>query len=91
MPEREHTNERDPEEVLDESAVEGTETEEDLGSVDPAQFGRAIVSGTDWTADTIITQLAVREDLFPRSPLRDKVSLGAQRIWSRNHPPYCGS
>jgi hypothetical protein len=62
----------DTEEVLDESVVEGTETEEDLGSVDPAQFGKAIVSGTDWTADTIISQLSKGNiDLDPTFQRRD--------------------
>jgi hypothetical protein len=60
------------EDVLEELTLEGTETEEDLGSVDPAQFGRAIVSGTDWTADTIITQLEKRNiDLDPTFQRRD--------------------
>jgi len=60
----------DPE--LDELTVEGVETEEDLGSVDPAQFGRAIVSGTDWTADTIINQLSKGNiDLDPTFQRRD--------------------
>jgi len=60
------------EDALDESAVEGTETEEDLGSVDPAQFGKAIVSGTDWTADTIISQLSKGNiDLDPTFQRRD--------------------
>jgi hypothetical protein len=62
----------DAEEVLDDSAIEGTETEEDLGSVDPAHFGKAIVSGTDWTADTIISQLSKGNiDLDPTFQRRD--------------------
>ena len=60
------------EDLLDEPALEGTETEEDLGSVDPAQFGRAIVSGTDWTADTILSQLQKGNiDLDPTFQRRD--------------------
>lgn len=62
----------DVEDVLDEPAAEGTETEEDLGSVDPSQFGRAIVSGTDWTAGTIIDQLSKGNiDLDPTFQRRD--------------------
>lgn len=53
----EQSNSDDADDTVEESTLEGTETEEDLGSVDPAQFGKAIVSGTDWTADTIISQL----------------------------------
>ena len=75
MSEKKRTEQYDPdgaEDVLEESALEGTETEEDLGSVDPAQFGRAIVSGTDWTADTIISQLAKGNiDLDPTFQRRD--------------------
>ena len=75
MSEKKRTEQHDPddaEEVLEDSALEGTETEEDLGSVDPAQFGRAIVSGTDWTADTIISQLKKGNiDLDPTFQRRD--------------------
>jgi len=57
---------------LDDVALEGNETEEDLGTVDPAQFGRAIVSGTDWTADTIVSQLGKGNlDLDPTFQRRD--------------------
>jgi len=75
MSEKKRTEQHDPDDVqdvLDESAPEGAETEEDLGSVDPAQFGRAIVSGTDWTADTIISQLTKGNiDLDPTFQRRD--------------------
>src|ERR1700730_10854943 len=37
---------------------EGVESEEDLQSLDPSILGRAVVSSTDWTAETIIGQLA---------------------------------
>lgn len=60
------------EDLSEEAALEGTETEEDLGSVDPSQFGRAIVSGTDWTAGTIISQLEKGNiDLDPAFQRRD--------------------
>jgi hypothetical protein len=66
---------REPDEVEEtpeEPTLEGTESEEDLGSVDPAQFGRAIVSGTDWTAGTIINQLEKGNiDLDPTFQRRD--------------------
>ena len=66
------TNQGQDDLELDESVVEGVESEEDLGSVDPAQFGRAIVSGTDWTADTIISQLSKGNiDLDPTFQRRD--------------------
>jgi hypothetical protein len=36
----------------------GVETEDDLASLDPSLLGKAVVSSTDWTAETIIGQLA---------------------------------
>lgn len=36
----------------------GVESEEDLGAIDPSLLGRAVVTGTDWTAETILSQLA---------------------------------
>src|SRR5690348_9039922 len=36
---------------------EGSETEEDVGRVDPSLVNKAVVTGTDWTADTILKQL----------------------------------
>jgi len=39
-------------------AAEGVESEEDLLSLDPSILGKAVVSSTDWTAETIIGQLA---------------------------------
>lgn len=35
----------------------GVETEDDLTSLDPSLLGKAVVSSTDWTAETIIGQL----------------------------------
>jgi hypothetical protein len=48
---------RDADELIEESLPEGTESEEDLGSIDPSLLGKAVVTGTDWTADTILSQL----------------------------------
>jgi Protein of unknown function DUF262 len=42
--------------ALDDSG-EGSESEEDLGRVDPSLVNKAVVTGTDWTADTILKQL----------------------------------
>lgn len=36
---------------------EGTETEEDIGQIDPSILARAVVTGTDWTAETLVKQL----------------------------------
>jgi hypothetical protein len=36
---------------------EAEESEEDLGKVDPSLVNKAVVTGTDWTADTILGQL----------------------------------
>jgi hypothetical protein len=36
----------------------GVETEDDITSLDPSLLGKAVVSSTDWTAETIIGQLA---------------------------------
>jgi len=36
----------------------GVETEDDLTSLDPSLLGKAVVSSTDWTAETTIAQLA---------------------------------
>ena len=36
----------------------GVETEDDLTSLDPSLLGKAVVSSTDWTAETTIGQLA---------------------------------
>ena len=46
-----------PEEILDDTGGEGAESEEDLGTIDPSLLGKAVVTGTDWTADTILGQL----------------------------------
>lgn len=35
----------------------GAESEEDLGPIDPSLLGKAVVTGTDWTAETILSQL----------------------------------
>src|ERR1022692_3636066 len=37
---------------------EGGESEDDLQSLDPSVFGKAVVFATDWTAETIVGQLA---------------------------------
>jgi len=47
----------DPEQVIDDIGSEGAESEEDLGAIDPSLLGKAIVAGTDWTAETILSQL----------------------------------
>jgi hypothetical protein len=51
-----------PEEPLNPDAVDGTESEEDLQAIDPSVLGQAVVFGTDWTAATLIDQLA-RENI----------------------------
>jgi Protein of unknown function DUF262 len=43
-----------------EGTGEGSESEEDLGKVDPSLVNKAVVTGTDWTADTILKQLEKR-------------------------------
>lgn len=40
-----------------EGAGEGSESEDDLGRVDPSLVNKAVVTGTDWTADSILKQL----------------------------------
>jgi hypothetical protein len=45
------------EETFDSTTPEGAESEEDLGSVEPALLGKTVVAGTDWTAATIVDQL----------------------------------
>ncbi len=40
-----------------EDTGEGGESEEDLGKVDPSLINKAVVTGSDWTADTILKQL----------------------------------
>jgi hypothetical protein len=47
----------DRDDIPEEANAEGEESEEDLGSVDPSLLGKAVVTGTDWTADTILNQL----------------------------------
>jgi hypothetical protein len=64
MPEKKKKN--DSEEILDSEGndllaeftnSEGAESEEDLGAVDASLLGKAVVTGTDWTAETILSQL----------------------------------
>jgi len=43
--------------ILDSTAGEGTESEEDLVELDPSLLGKAVVFGTDWTAGTLMDQL----------------------------------
>lgn len=43
--------------LVDYADAEGAESEEDLGAVDPSLLGKAVVAGTDWTAETILSQL----------------------------------
>jgi hypothetical protein len=52
----ENASERD--EILEGTSPEGAESEEDLGSIDPSLLGKAVVTGTDWTAETILSQLS---------------------------------
>ena len=47
----------DIEEILLGDSDEGSESEEDIGKVDPSLVNKAVVTGTDWTADTILNQL----------------------------------
>jgi len=47
----------DVEELVLGYAAEGSESEEDIGKVDPSLVNKAVVTGTDWTADTILKQL----------------------------------
>lgn len=58
--------ERDTEEIVDSEGndllaeytnSEGAESEEDVGAVDASILGKAVVTGTDWTAETILSQL----------------------------------
>ena len=39
------------------SPAVGVETEDDILTLDPSLLGKAVVSSTDWTAETIIGQL----------------------------------
>jgi hypothetical protein len=43
--------------LLTGGGAEGSETEEDIGHDDPTLLARAVVTGTDWAADTILKQL----------------------------------
>lgn len=40
-----------------ENSGEGSESEDDLGRVDPSLVNKAVVTGTDWTAESILKQL----------------------------------
>jgi hypothetical protein len=51
------TNPDENEDLIIEGSGEGSETEEDVGSVDPSLLGKSVVTGTDWTSDTILKQL----------------------------------
>ena len=54
------------------SDEEGMESEEDLGHQDSSIYSQAVVWGTDWTAETIISQLKKRNiDLNPDFQRRD--------------------
>jgi uncharacterized protein with ParB-like and HNH nuclease domain len=51
---------------------EGTETEADLGKQDSAVYSKAVIWGTDWTAETIISQLRKKNiELNPEFQRRD--------------------
>lgn len=51
---------------------EGTENEEDLGKQDPSVYSKAVMWGTDWTAETIVSQLRRKNiDLNPDFQRRD--------------------
>ena len=55
---------------------EDDESEEEYGSVSPQRFSEAVVSATDWTTETIISQLERGNiSLTPRFQRRD--------AWSR--------
>lgn len=55
--------------ILDE---EGVETEEDLGNQDSDNYSKAVIWGTDWTAETIVNQLKKKNiDLNPDFQRRD--------------------
>jgi hypothetical protein len=43
--------------LLSLGTLEGDETEDDVGAVDPSLLGKSVVTGTDWTSDTILKQL----------------------------------
>jgi hypothetical protein len=44
--------------LAEDANPEGSESEEDIGVIDPTLLGKSVVSGTDWTAETILSQLA---------------------------------
>lgn len=51
---------------------EGIESEEDLGTQDPSIYAKAVIWGTDWTAETIVNQLKKKNiDLNPDFQRRD--------------------
>jgi hypothetical protein len=50
-------NASDEDEALTQDEGVGSETEDDIGQVDPLLLGKAVVTGTDWTSDTILKQL----------------------------------
>lgn len=43
--------------LLSLGTLEGDETEDDVGAIDPSLLGKSVVTGTDWTSDTILKQL----------------------------------
>src|SRR5579883_3474252 len=47
-------------EIASLGTAEGAESEEDVGAIDPSLISKAVVTGTDWTADTILNQLNKR-------------------------------
>lgn len=51
---------------------EGMESEEDLGAQDSSVYSKAVIWGTDWTAETIVNQLKKKNiDLNPDFQRRD--------------------
>jgi Protein of unknown function DUF262 len=64
-------NEMEFEDVM-QNEEEGMEAEEDLGLQDPSNYSKAVVWGTDWTSETIVSQLKKKNiDLNPDFQRRD--------------------
>jgi hypothetical protein len=62
--------------TIEDASAGDSESEDDLGKIDPSLLGKAVVAGTDWTADTLIQQLEKRNiELDPAFQRRDAWSL----------------
>ena len=48
----------EPDPLAQDTNPEGAESEEDVGAIDATLLGKSVVTGTDWTAETILSQLA---------------------------------